>query len=271
MSDAGNHAPLTDADLTAYLDGELEAAAMDRVREELRRDPGLRARLDILRAGDRPFASVFQPLLHEAPVERLESMLAALRAPPVEPKRRPVRGFGRSRMVAIAAVLVCLFVVGIAADRVLHLSLPFGELFWDAGEWRQAVADDFGRVSQASLASSADPQLQGRELEAVAAMLGTAIDRQQVALPRAEIRRARILNYEGTSVGQIAYLDPDFGPMALCVMRSSEGETPLRTEVRAGFNIAYWAGDGLAYMLIGKNPVPDLQDMARSLASRLPS
>jgi anti-sigma factor RsiW len=270
MTDGSKHAPLTDADLTAFLDGELEPGAMDRVRQELGRDPGLEARLDMLRAGDRPFASAFEPLLREAPVERLQSMLAALNAPPIEPRHRPAR-FGRRRMVAIAAVLVCFFVVGVAADRVLHLGLPFGELFWDAGEWREAVADDFSQVSQTSLANSADPQAQGRELDAVAAMLGVAIDPQQVALPRAEIRQARILNYEGTSVGQIAYLDPDFGPMALCIMRSNEGETPLRTEARAGFNIAYWAGEGLAYMLIGKNPAPDLEEMARSLATRLPS
>jgi anti-sigma factor RsiW len=271
MTGASNHAKPTDADLTAYLDGELEPAAMERVRDELRRDPGLQARLDILRAGDRPFAAAFRPLLHEAPVERLDAMLAALRAPPVEPQRRPARGFGRRGMVAVAAVLVCVFVVGIAADRILHLGLPFGELFWDASEWRQAVADDFSQVSQASLADSADPQAQGRGLDAVSAMLGVAIDPAQVALPRAEIRRARILNYEGTSVGQIAYLDPDFGPMALCIMRSSEGGAPLRTEARAGFNVVYWAGEGLAYMLIGKNPSPDLEAMARSLAGRLPS
>jgi hypothetical protein len=171
----------------------------------------------------------------------------------------------------MVAVLAGVFVAPIAADRVLHLGLPFGELFWDAGDWRQAVADDFGRASQASLATSTDPQAQGRELEAVAAMLGIAIDPEQVALPRAEIRGARILDYEGTSIGQIVYLDPDFGPMMLCIMRSREGEAPLRTEARAGLNIAYWAGDGLAFMLIGDNPTTDLEVMARSLAGRLQS
>ena len=271
MTDGSRHTPLTDADITAYLDGELDPAAMDRVREELLRDPNLEARLDVLRAGDRPFAAAFEPLLLNAPAERLESMLAGVRVAPVEPRHRLAAAFGRGRVVTMIAVLAGVFVAGIAADRALHLGLPFGEPFWDAGEWRQEVADDFAWLYQTSLDSSDDPQVQAPELEAVAATLGIAIDPQQVALPPAAIRRARILNYEGTSVGQIVYFDPDFGPMMLCIMRSHEGEAPLRTEVRAGFNIAYWAGDGFDYMLIGENPTTDLEAMARSLAGRLQS
>ena len=199
-------------------------------------------------------------------------MLAGVRVAPVEPRHRLAAAFGRGRVVAMVAVLAGVFVAGIATDRVLHLGLPFGEPFWDAGEWRQEVADDFGRVC-ANVARQL-PTIRRCRPASWRQSPRCSESRSTHSRSRFHGRRSgtrRSSNYEGTSVGQIVYLDPDFGPMMLCIMRSHEGEAPLRTEVRAGFNIAYWAGDGLDYMLIGENSTTDLEAMARSLAGRLRS
>jgi hypothetical protein len=269
----------TDAGLTAYLDGELGAAARERVQERVRRDPGLQARLSLLKAGARPFENAYGVLLEAAPDERLQSMLAALRIAPAETHRRLATGFRYRRVAVLGAVLLGVFVAGIGFDRLLQYGLrndwPFGdgELFEASGEWRQAVADDIALLSEAALATTTpeNPALRAEELERVAQSLDVKITPQQIDLPKAEIKRARIVEYEGIAIGQIAYLDPDFGPLALCIMRSAEADPAIRTEERSGFNIAYWSGGGLAYMLIGRNPAVDLQELARSLADRLPS
>jgi anti-sigma factor RsiW len=260
--------PPGDAELTAYLDGELEPAGRQHVQEWLRRDPDLEARLRALRAGGRPFKAAFEPLLEAAPTQRMQAMLEKLRVPPAEPPRRLIGGFGYRRVAVLLCALVLVFAAGIVVDHLLPSGSPFAE----SGEWRQAVAEDLALVSQATLAAvPAGSAMRAQELAIVGESLGIDIDPERISLPKAEIRRAQLLEYEGRPVGQIAYLDPEFGPLAFCIMRGDEPPAPLRTERRSGFNIAYWAGDGLAYMLIGRNPAAELEQMARTLADRLPS
>src|SRR5690349_13561106 len=84
-----------DVGLVAYLDGVLAAedhAAMDR---RLATEPALRARLDVLSRGDRPYREAFDVMTSTAPKARLEAMLAealASRPAPAPPTAKaPVR------------------------------------------------------------------------------------------------------------------------------------------------------------------------------------
>jgi hypothetical protein len=57
--------------------------------------------------------------------------------------------------------------------------------------------------------------------------------------------------------------------MALCVTRSNSGSRHLAREQRRELNIVYWADKEHAWMLIGHQPMTDLEEMATLLRGRL--
>lgn len=265
----------TDEDLTAYLDGELDAATRARLESALERQSDLRRRLDALGAGGRPFRTSFDSLLEQAPSERLRDMLDQVgQAEPVAPPAR-----ASWRPAAVAAVLLSVFLAGAGIDRIAqygfaHLPPSESGIFGagESEEWREAVAADLGLFTKAGVASI--PAREGkdaRELDALAQGLGMALPLEKVTLAGPEVKRADLLQYEGRPLGQILYLDPRHGPMALCILRSEEPTAPLRMEERSGFNVAFWADGVFTYMLIGRNPAEDIRRFADSLIPRLRS
>jgi hypothetical protein len=99
--------------------------------------------------------------------------------------------------------------------------------------------------------------------------LGLNLVPANLTLPRAEFKRAQILEYDGVAIAQISYLDPVHGPMALCVTHSNSGSRHFAQERRHGMNIVYWADMQHAWMLIGRNPMADLEGMAKQLRIRM--
>ncbi|MOA69830.1 hypothetical protein D3C78_1982580 [compost metagenome] len=57
--------------------------------------------------------------------------------------------------------------------------------------------------------------------------------------------------------------------MALCVTRSNSGNRHFARERRHEMNIVYWADLEHAWMLIGRNPMANLEEMAKALRTRL--
>lgn len=109
---------------------------------------------------------------------------------------------------------------------------------------------------------SADRASHIAQLNGVGAQLGLPLSPEAVTLPGAEFRRAQILDYEGVVIGQLTYLDPRHGPLALCITASQKGAQPVATEQRRGMNVVYWASLSHGFMLIGRNTFEDLQIMA---------
>jgi len=100
------------------------------------------------------------------------------------------------------------------------------------------------------------------QLQGVQQRLGLTLDPAQVQLPVAQLKRAQMLEYEQIPIAQINYLDPRHGPLALCITRSKTGMRALAQEVRHGMNVGFWSGPVYAYLLIGRNSVAELKDMA---------
>jgi len=105
----------------------------------------------------------------------------------------------------------------------------------------------------------------------VGGQLGLPLSLEAVSLPGAEFRRAQILDYDGVLIGQLTYLDPRHGPLALCITAAKKGPIAMATEQRRGMNVVYWSNPSHAFMLIGRNPFEDLQIMARSAEQALPA
>ncbi len=244
--------------LVAYLDGELDDAQHRRIADQVRNDPVLASRLQALQCADLPFKAAFDSLLAQAPAERLHAMLNAL--PPTQ-----VAPLSRRRFLAMAAGFA---VAGVAADR-LFMSWTHAE----SGQgWRASVAEYMALYTPQTLEHlSADPASHIAQLNSVGAQLGLALSPASVNLPGAEFRRAQILDYDGVLIGQLTYLDPRHGPLALCITASKKGAQPIATEQRRGLNVVYWANRSHAFMLIGRNPFEALQGMASSTQNTLVS
>lgn len=246
----------SDEQLVAYLDDQLDHEQRARIDSAIAEDPTLNLRLQWLARSNLPFKAAYDELGQQAPMDRLQYMLETLPAP-----ARP--GMSRRWFLAAAAGLV---VSGVLADR-LFLGWQLSQ---QKNNWRDLVADYMSLyVPQTLEHLPSDEATQRVQLRTIDARLGLKLAPAQLALPRSEFKRAQILEYDGVAIAQITYLDPAHGPMALCVTRSNSGSRPLAHERRHEMNVVYWAEQQHAWMLIGRNPAAELEDMAKLLQSRL--
>lgn len=252
----------SDEALTAYLDGELPAAEAARLEALLETDAELAARLEFLSRASLPFAQAFDPLLAQAPKAELEAILSQLSATPAAapaPSRRRFLG-------ALAACLVA----GVIADRAfigLNRQLAATD---ESSEWRATVADYIALYTPETLAGPV-PSLaaQAGQLSAVEARLGLRLSPEAIALSGVDFKRALLLQYDDQPLAQLAYLDPETGPLALCIVRSDDGAREPDVEVRKGMNVVYWSDKTHAFMLIGHASLERMKALAEDVRTQL--
>jgi anti-sigma factor RsiW len=270
----------TDTDLVAHIDGELPVEKVEWMENWLARDAELRERLALLSRGARPFAEAFGLVLTAAPKERLERMLEALpgqrqadnaigmRAP----QARSARARIRSRLGLMAAGIL-LFVAGAFFQRefvTLREMAGLETAEQDEDEWRQAAAQYVSLYTSETISGIPDDMApRERELAMVAARLGIPLPLKSIILPGLSLKRAQLLQYEGKPLGQIAYLDPHDGAVALCIYSAAHSDTPPTSERLVGLNVVHWSSRGRAFMLVGHLPAPRLQELASLLSQQL--
>ncbi len=170
----------------------------------------------------------------------------------------------------MAAAAAVVFVAGFAVDRFAFPLVGIERATEQPEEWRNAVAEYIGLYTSDTLAGAPeDSAARARELENLTARLDLRLTPDRLALPDLILKRAQLLSYDGKPLGQIAYLDPDKGPVALCIIADGERDLPVKAEQRRGMNIVYWAKGGRGFMLIGHLPAERLQAMAETIETRL--
>ena len=147
-----------------------------------------------------------------------------------------------SRLLAAG---IALFAAGVLVDRFLPdwREAAGIEVASDSeDEWRQAVAQYMSLYTPETIVGiSDDPSHMERELAIVGAKLGIHLPPSQVSLPGVALKRAQILQYDGKPLGQVAYLDPRDGVMALCIYADSH----------AGYRADHRAASGLEHRALG--------------------
>ncbi|GGK34804.1 Transmembrane transcriptional regulator (anti-sigma factor RsiW) [Pseudomonas koreensis] len=246
----------SDEQLTAYLDDELDPAYRSQLDGAIADDPLLSLRVQWLDRSSLPYKKAYDELAQQAPLDRLQARLDA-----IAPAQRP----GLSRRWFIGAAAAGLLAGGVLADRLF--------IAWQAQQshnWRALVGDYMALyVPQTLDHLPSDEASQRAQLRAVDARLGLNLSPARVTLPGAELKRAQMLEYDGVPIAQLTYLDTRHGPLALCVIRSNSGSRPLAHERRHEMNVVYWTEGEHAWMLIGHNPAPALEDLARHLIDKL--
>ncbi|VVO70622.1 hypothetical protein PS850_01311 [Pseudomonas fluorescens] len=251
-----DHRIPSDEQLVAYLDDQLDPEQRSRIDAAIAEDSLLNLRLQWLARSSLPFKDAYDQAGRQAPVDRLQSMLDSLPSP-----ERPA--MDRRWFLAAAAALV---VSGVVADRLF--------IGWQRGQqqndWRALMADYMALyVPQTLDHLPGDEAAQRAQLRTIDARLGLTLVPANLALPRAQFKRAQILEYDGVPMAQVIWIDPAHGPLALCVTRSSSGSRPFAHEHRRGLDVVYWADMEHAWMLIGHNPAAELEDMASLLRTRI--
>ncbi len=256
----------TDEMLVAYLDGELDVSDRADVETALSTEAAVSSRLETLRRSNLPYSESFEPLLSHAPREKLEAMLAAIPSPQAAPSSRPV-----SRRGLIAAALGCL-VAGMALDRALIAAhnLALSHSADEEADWRGEVAEYLALYTPETLRNmTIEESKRVAQLQHASQRLGLQLDPFAMSLGGLEMRRTQVLEYDGKPLGQIMYLDPEHGPVALCIIASGVGARKMRTEQRSGLNLVYWSSETHAFVMAARNPIEDLHARAEEIRYEL--
>ncbi|MDQ0394508.1 anti-sigma factor family protein [Labrys monachus] len=270
-----------DATLVAFLDGALPEAERAQVERRIAAEPALKARLDMLAAGSRPFREAYAALDAHAPMGRLEAMLAeslaAEPAPAALPMAAPAAANRNVRLFRPAAVAagLALFLIGAGVGHFVPAGLwPFAVQNGaqeGADAWRSAVAQYWGlTTSQTLVAMQHDAAATDRDLATATAKLGFPLTPDKVALPAQDLKRVELFHYDGAPLVEIAYLDELTGPLGFCIYANKPGTpAPPTLEQRRGFNIVHWSDAQRSYMLIGNGPEEIMQKIAAILARQV--
>ncbi|HVY20623.1 MAG TPA: hypothetical protein VHA70_11190 [Bauldia sp.] len=253
-----------DALLTAYLDGELDAAERGALEKRLLAEPSLKVRLDQLGRGGRPFGPAYDALLSAAPEARMQAMLADLVAKHGAGRQRAARSWWSFPAIAAA---VAIFIAGGLAGYGVPLLTHKAP---DQPGWRQVVAEYQGLTTSDTLAAIVDnAPAMSQELATIGTKLAIDLSPDKLSLPDAALKRAQLFQFRGRPLVQLAYLAQQDGPMALCIIANGRPDEPAAFEMREGYNIVFWTDNGRGYMLIGKQPRAALEAYASDLQTKV--
>jgi anti-sigma factor RsiW len=256
-----------DAILVAYLDGELEPEAHEKLERLLKSDPSVRERLAMLLRGGRPFKRTFDAVLDLAPRKRLQALIAS-----VNKFARP-NWLARSRRWTMAIAAALLLAIG--AGTVGYLLGQSSPNLFDIGNseeaWIDAVANQVLLYSREFVASiPVDETTQKTELGRLSGILKVDLSQARVALPGLTLKRVELLQFENRPLAQLLY-EGEHGVVVFCIMSEPGGESERESERRANLNTVYWASGNYRFVLIGPAPAETMEKLADMVQGRFAS
>ena len=284
MTGSPDQNDVIDAKLMSYLDGALEPGEHQEIAQNLAINPELAQRLAVLERGGHDFKGAFEPLLNAAPEARMQDMLAGLIAE-TTPQTPPVKtDLSQTDNVVPLRPAKNRFwsnMAGMAAAAGITLAVFSGGVYtgWQTGDkpsiqqtkigWRQAAAQYISLYNKQTLDGlPVDRKAQGEGLQRVSQALGLSLTREKSLIDSLVFRGTQILQLKGKPLAQIAYLHNGETPVALCIIKSNKPSSNQKTEERLGLNIVHWISGGHGYMLIGKVPEKELEQIASPLVAR---
>lgn len=234
----------TDAELTAYLDGEADADLLSRIDAALEDDAGLADRMSDLSAGMDALVAAFD-------LDRLE--------PPAYVPVATTTAPQRMNRIAAPMALAASFVLGMVVMRILQ----------PAPNWVDTVANYQALYVTETLAGTAQSaEVSESVFETADASLGVDL-RPATEIEGLAFKRAQLLAIEGRTLVQMAYLDAEGRPFAFCAVRLDDGDQSILSEMSHGLAAASWVEDGVGYVLIGGEDVDAVSAMTSQVQRSL--
>ncbi|EFO30322.1 putative transmembrane anti-sigma factor [Roseibium sp. TrichSKD4] len=248
----------TDIDLTAYLDGEADPATVQQINLALEQDKNLVARLEALTIPSSEITASFDDLLSSAP--------AIPPLPKTNADHEPLKSSPQPKLFLklgsplIAASLVVGIGLGYWAAKT-----PTAAVSWMgyAAAYQSLYVNE--TLSEVEI-SEADKH---QSLTRLGARLGRDISAAQND-DALQFGRAQLLGYKGEDLIQLAYLDPDGNPMALCITPSRNSDnTTVQITTLEGMAAAQWIDEGMAFLLIGGTNPTLIESAAKRLKASI--
>ncbi len=253
------HEPVTELDLVAYVDDQLDPWRRVAVERHLATDPEAAARVMAdLQARDELRLAFAEPLPHEAP----ETRAAA---------RRLARGLGLDRMLVqlapMAAVLVLGGMIGAGVAGLGPLRVPQVVASEPPPEFIQAAleAHEAGRLRLSMQSQPAMPRLDAAEIRAKTGILLPGLPGEW------QVRDVQIFpSPQGPSV-EMALETPELGRLSLFAVRPGSFRVALPDEMQAsGLEVAWFQIGEVAHVLVAEAAQPDaLREAAEGLSRTL--
>jgi anti-sigma factor RsiW len=229
------HPTFTNEDLTAYLDGEADAAVARAIDQAKATSPELRSRLAALHIDPAGVRTAFDAALPLAPaLPTVVGDAATARGP----TSRPWRALAATALISLAA--------GWGASHLYTRAKIETWQHYAATYHAMYVRDTLANV-QPTQQTTLD------ELARVSDALGFTL--KQTALVQSghlAFKRAQVLGFDGRPVVQIAFVSNTGVPVALCITRRDDSRTDVsRTSSMLGMSAATWSKGQYQYLLIG--------------------
>jgi anti-sigma factor RsiW len=255
-----NPLPITDADVNAYVDGQLASSRTPAVEEALVRDPALAQRVADLREQNAALRDAFDSWLEEAPPERL---VAAAAGPAAIKPRVPA-------WLAMSAAAAASLVLGIAVGW-------FGR---DVSLQRDGTPTTFAR--QAALVHVLYAGDVNRPVEIWAAeekrlvnwlskRLGFAVHAPDLNPLGFALVGGRLVAGNELPTALFVYENPDKQRLTLQVRKQVAGpeETAFRYALEDGVGVYYWIDEHCSYALSGNLDRAQLLTIGRVVYGQL--
>lgn len=276
---------ISDEQLVAYLDNELDDAERQTIAKGLTEHSELQERMERMERGGRPFTEAFDLLLEAAPDKELQAMFEGLlakdaaskpaadstiaqeddRVVPFKKREGPART-PLWQMAAAAAILVMVFAGGFVSGGGIFNP----QVQDDVVGWREAAARYVALFSEATVEGLAsDPQIQQSNLQRVATALGLELSPEKLSEASLDFKGTQLLEMEGKPLAQIAYLHKGSIPVALCIIPADDPAHGILAEERHGMNVMHWMDGDYGFMVIGRVPEAELKAIAERFQAQL--
>ncbi len=236
----------TDEELTAYLDGEADAALSARI-DAVRDTPEVSARLDALSVPMGQLKTAGDRLLEDAPAM---PVLSEANAGPAQ--RNTMGWIAAAAVGALAGVTFALFsqtaekrdwVAQVASYQALYVADTL-TLAPQSRSVADSVIADFAKTTGLNMAEA-------------------------TALEGATFARAQVLGVDDAPLLQMVFALPDGTPIALCVMPLDEGAAAPVSDTAEGLALTRWNEGGFAFVVIGGEQTATTVDLADEARARL--
>jgi anti-sigma factor RsiW len=247
---------ITEHDLHAFLDGELDAEVQTEIEAWLAEHPDDAENLADWKAQNAGLHGLFDDLLSE-PVP--SEMTAALEHPVSSPVDR--RGWWRS------AAAILLLVAGMGSGWVLRgeLTQPDSENFV-----RKAVSAHVVYVGERRHAVEVWAKEEKHLVKWLSKRLKHKLKAPYLADAGFRLVGGRLIEDEGAPAAQFMYEDKAKRRVTLYTRRTrDDGDPAFRFEGRDGISAFYWTGGPLAFALLGEMKRTELLALAETVSKQI--